>query len=435
MKYTVLTYFLAVALSTYAQDTIAIGEQEFIDRVVQNSYKRKISEKEADMARADYRQSNSLYLPSVSASYSAITTNNPLMAFGSRLNQEILTEADFNPALLNDPDNIENFALEFKVMQPLLNLDGIYGRRAARIQKEAFELKAGRTAEYLEFEASRLYMQLQLAYQTVEVLDRAHKTAGEAIELVTDYFDQGLAQKADVLDARVRANELRNQLAFARSNVRNTSDQLIVLMGEELTSAVLQPEQEAPTEFTQADVPDLLPRVRKDLLAMDKAVDGYKQMHRSTKMKFVPRINAFGSYQVYDGDFMEFDASGYVLGAQLSWDLFKGYEQLAQSSKAKLEMEKARIEQQEYLALQETELSKTRRMLDVASEKVELSRLAYEQAEESHKIRRDRYRLGLEKTVDLLTAETQLYQKELQLMQAVFEYNFTMEYLHFLTRE
>lgn len=430
-----MTGFLALASIAYGQDTLAIGKREFIDRVVQNSYRKKVSQKEAEMAREDYRQSNALYLPSINATYSAITTNNPLMAFGSKLNQEILTQADFNPALLNDPDNIENYAFEFSVQQPLLNLDGIFGRRAAKIQQEAFELKAGRTVEYLEFEAARLYMQLQLAYQMVDVLERAMATAEEGVSLVTDYFDQGLVQRADVLDAKVRANEVGNQLHYARSNVRNTSDQLQVLMGEELTSAVLKPQEEAATSFQSREFREVLPETRKDLQAMEKAVEGYRNMHRSHQMKFIPRINAFGSYQMYDGDFLELDASGYIVGAQLSWDLFNGYSHIAKSHKAKLEFEKARIEQEEYQAQQFTELSKTRRMLSVAETKVDLNRLAFEQATESYKIRRDRFEQGLEKTVDLLASESQLYQKELQLMQAVFEYNFTQEYLHFLTRE
>ncbi|MHB1179795.1 MAG: hypothetical protein ACYCZO_15875, partial [Daejeonella sp.] len=35
---------------------------------------------------------------------------------------------------------------------------------------------------------------------------------------------------------------------------------------------------------------------------------------------------------------------------------------------------------------------------------------------------------------DLLTSETQMFQKELEYLQAVFEYNFTQQYLQFLTK-
>jgi hypothetical protein len=41
---------------------------------------------------------------------------------------------------------------------------------------------------------------------------------------------------------------------------------------------------------------------------------------------------------------------------------------------------------------------------------------------------------GLEKTTDLLQSETLQYQKELEFLQAVFEYNYTKDYLQFLTQ-
>ena len=69
----------------------------------------QISEQEMNAAKAEFNQTNSILLPSISVSHSGISTNNPLMAFGSKLNQEILTQNDFNPVLLNNPETIENF--------------------------------------------------------------------------------------------------------------------------------------------------------------------------------------------------------------------------------------------------------------------------------------------------------------------------------------
>ncbi|MEQ8928032.1 MAG: TolC family protein [Fulvivirga sp.] len=418
-----------------AQDTLSISQVEFIEKVVQGNYQKQIANKQASMAQADYQQSRSLYLPQISASYTAITTNNPLMAFGSKLNQEILTQQDFNPVLLNDPDNIQNYATEIKILQPLLNLDGVYRRAAAKIQQDAYLLKAQRTQEYLEFEATKLYMQLQLAYDAVEVLQRAGLTADNAVKLVSDYFEEGMVQKADVLDAQVRANEVKNQLQYAESNVLNTSNMLLAFMGDEPDNYVLKPENPAAKTFSEADFTGQLSSNRKDLLAMNKAVEGYEQMAKSQRMKFLPSVNAFGSFQLYDNEMLGFGASGYVIGAQLSWTLFNGYANIAQSTKAKLQMEKAQLEQQEYNVQQKSELSKANRMLADAKNKVELSELALSQSSESYKIRKDRFEQGLEKTADLLNAESQLYMKELQLKQAVFEYNFAKEYLHFLTRE
>jgi hypothetical protein len=54
------------------------------------------------------------------------------MAFGSKLNQATITASDFNPEILNNPDRTTNFATKIEVLQPIINVDGLYGRQAAR---------------------------------------------------------------------------------------------------------------------------------------------------------------------------------------------------------------------------------------------------------------------------------------------------------------
>ena len=103
-------------------------------------------------------------------------------------------------------------------------------------------------------------------------------------------------------------------------------------------------------------------------------------------------------------------------------------------SKAKAASEKARMENEQYKLRQQMELNKTNRQLTDAKNKVELTRMALDQSAEAYKIRKDRFEEGLEKTSDLLMVETQMFQKELEFRQAIFEYNFTKEYLEFLTR-
>ena len=45
------------------------------------------------------------------------------------------------------------------------------------------------------------------------------------------------------------------------------------------------------------------------------------------------------------------------------------------------------------------------------------------------------YKEGLEKTSDLLMAETQYAQKQLEYYQTIYEYNYAKAYLQFLTKE
>ena len=151
-------------------------------------------------------------------------------------------------------------------------------------------------------------------------------------------------------------------------------------------------------------------------------------------MNFFPRLNAFGSYELYDKSLFGTSAKGYLVGAQLSWRLFDGYQSIGKMEKAKADFQKATLETQQYKAQSRLELNKTNRQLKDAENKVMLSKTAFEQAQEAYRIRNNRFVQGLEKTTDLLQSETLQFQKELELLQAVFEYNTTKDYLQFLTQ-
>ena len=425
---------ISLSLGAFAQDTITISKNELLEKVTDKNLQIKIAEKTLAGAKADYNESNSLFLPKISASHTAMMTTNPLMAFGSKLNQEILTPADFNPALLNDPDKTEIYATRIEVLQPLINVDGLYGRKAAKSKMEAFDLQLERTKEYLGLEVSKAFMQLQLAYKAVEVLEKANATAQANLKLIENYNKQGLLQKTDLLSVQVRVNEVKNQLQYAKSNVQNASDYLAFLLDESNENKVYKPLEVIENTIEISTFETQLSANRKDVLAMDKSVEAYEKMAKMSQMNFLPRLNAFGSYEMYDTQLFQTGAKGYTIGAQLSWDIFDGYKSIGKFQKAKAEFQKAEVEAKQYKAQSQLELNKTNRQLTDAENKVNLTKLALEQAQEAYRIRANRFQEGLEKTTDLLQSETLQQQKELEYLQAVFEYNFTQKYLEFLTK-
>jgi outer membrane protein TolC len=430
----VLLGTISISTIGYSQDTLTISKKDIWQKASDKNLQIKIANQDYKSAQADYRQSNSLFLPSISASQTAISTTNPLMAFGSKLNQEILTASDFNPDLLNNPEKTQNFATKFEVQQPLINVDGIYSRQAAKSKMEAFQLQTERTKEYLELNVSKAFMQLQLAYKAVKVLEKADKTGKANLKLVENYFKQGMLQKTDLLNVQIRVNEITNQLQYAKSNVQNASDYLGFLLNEDTTNKVFKPIEELDNTISIEVVNVQLSDNRKDIQAMSKSTEAYQKMLQSSKMNFFPRLNAFGSYELYDRTLFGTSAKGYLVGAQLSWSLFDGYKSIGKMEKAKADFQKSEIETQQYKAQSQLDLNKTNRQLKDAENKVNLSKLAFEQSQEAYRIRQNRFTQGLEKTTDLLQSETQMIQKELEHLQSVFEYNFTKQYLQFLTR-
>ncbi|PWK18505.1 TolC family protein [Xanthomarina spongicola] len=417
-----------------AQQLVPITKAEVLAKVSEENRSIKISEQEYLEAKADFNQTNAVFLPNITASHTGMATTNPLMAFGSKLNQEILTPSDFNPDLLNNPGQVENFATRIEIQQPLINVDGMYQRKAAKSKMEAQALQIERTSDYYAFEVEKAYMQLQLAYKGVDVLEKALETANENKRLADNSFKQGYLQRADVLSVEVRVNEVKNQLQTAKSNVKNVSNYLSFLMSD-TNDVVFKPSDSLTISTFGLMETETISENRSDIKAMQLATDAYETMNKADNMSFLPRLNAFGSYELYDDQIFQFDASGYIFGAQLSWNILDGSKRFGKAQKSKAEFEKSKLQYEQYVSQNQLELNKAKRMLTDAENRLNLTKLALEQSEESLRIRTNRYEEGLEKTTDLLLAETQYSQKQLEYYQTIFEYNYAQAYLQYLTKE
>ncbi|MHB1105719.1 MAG: TolC family protein [Lutibacter sp.] len=433
LKKSVLIVFILLNTFIMSAQQEIITLEEVMEKVEKNNYAIKISDQDYHAAKADFNQTNSIFLPNISISHTAITTTNPLMAFGSKLNQEILTQADFNPALLNDPNEIKNFATKIEIQQPIFNADGLFMRKAAKAKMNAVELQSERTKDYIKLEVVKAYMQLQVAYKAVEVLEKAKEAALENKKIADNSFKQGYMQQADILSVEVHMTEVENQLLSAKSSVQNASDNLKFLMGAH-NETVLKPSSELKAELDLAIYNENLSQNRADIDAMQQSTEAYNNMHKANKMSYLPSLNAFGSYEMYDNQLFGTDAKGYLVGAQLSWNVFDGYKRIGKIQKSKAELDKAKISLDQYKNQSKLDYNIAKRQLKDAENKLMLTSLASEQSKEALRIRTNRFEQGLEKTSDLLISETQYMQKQLEYLQTVFNYNFTKAYVEFLTK-
>lgn len=433
MKYRFL-FILFFSLSFIeAQEVISITKKEFLQKVLENNNNLKISQQDIFAAEGDYKQTNAVIAPKISVSHTGIATTNPLMAFGSKLNQEVLTQSDFNPVLLNNPAQVQNFATTIAVQQPLINLKGIYQRKAVKTKLNAITLQSERTKDYISLEAEKAYMQLQLSYKTVEILESIKKEALENKRLVTNSFKQGFLQKTDVLSIDIRVLEIENQIQYATSNVKNASNYVSFLMNSS-ADEILKPSDKLVL-FLFDETKNTLSKERSDIKAMQLSTEAHKTMFTSEKMAFLPTLNAFGSYELYDDNLFNADANGYLFGVQLSWTILDGTKRFGKAQKSKATYEKAKIEYDQYVSKSNLEFKKSDRALIDAKNNVKLSLLALNQSKESLRIRTNRFKQGLEKTTDLLSSETTYAQKQLAYYQAVYNYNYALAYIKYLTKE
>ena len=432
----VITGFIGIVLlsfSSVAQSSAVISLEEVKTKARDKNTSLKISQQDYAVAKAQYERTGAVLLPQLRVTNTSTFTNNPLYAFGYKLLQRDVSAADFDPATLNDPGNVENFNTRIELMQPLINVDGWKERKTANLNLEAKNLQSERTSEFVELEVTKTYMQLQLAYKSLEVIEKAKETALQNQIWAKNNLDQGLIQSADYLNMEVRVADVENKLQVAHSNVQNVSDYLAFLMGDD-TRVIFKPDTDLTLTDFVFDGNKGLNQDRKDIQAMRISVDAQEQMLKSSKMSFVPRANAVANYEWNDNTVFGFGANNYMVGLQLSWDIFSGYKNIGKIHQEKAMMEKASLNQQKYIAESELELNKVKRQFTDARNHVHLSNLAMDQSKEVLRITSNRFKQGMEQSKDLLYAETQLHEKELENLQAIFNYNFTLAYIKFLTR-
>ncbi|MEL4454538.1 TolC family protein [Lutimonas vermicola] len=418
---------------THAQSSTVISLEEVKTRAKENNNSLKISQQDYALAKGQYESSRAVLLPQIRLSNTSTFTNNPLQAFGFKLLQRDVASADFDPELLNDPGNVENFNTRIELMQPLINVDGWKERKMANLNLEASNLQAQRTEEYIELEAIKTYMQLQLAHKSIEVIKKAKETASQNQIWAKNTYDQGLMQSAAYLDMEVRLAEIEHKLHLARSNFQNVSEYLAFLIGN-TDPGVLMPSDELTLDVVGSEDDFTLNSNRKDLLAMQYSIDAQEQMLQSSKMSFIPRANAVANYEWNDASFMGFGANNYMIGLQLSWDIFSGYKNIGKIHQEKALLEKATLKQQKYIQESELEINKAKRQFSDAKKQIELTGLSLTQSKEAFRITDNRFKQGLEKSKDLLFAETKYHEKELEYARAIFNFNFSKVYLNFLTR-
>jgi len=102
---------------------------------------------------------------------------------------------------------------------------------------------------------------------------------------------------------------------------------------------------------------------------------------------------------------------------------------------SKAELRKAKLAHESRSFDHRLKIDQARRSLNQAREQLELAKATVEQATEDFRIRSDRYEQGMERTTDLLSAETKLSQARLQQLNALYMYHRSLATLELLLEQ
>ena len=415
---------------------LSLSLQETIEIALEQNFSIEQAEFDIDKTRAQYRQTNAVFLPQLSFEYNAVSTNDPLNVFGFKLKQEIVSQQDFNPALLNNPDAYENYSAKFEVRQPVFNPDMLMQRGAVKSQLNSANEQLQGTRNNVRYQVRNQYYSLILHTRQLEVIESALETASEHRRQAQNFFEEGLLSKEDFLAARVYELEMESRKINTENQLNSIQEEMALLLGLDGSVNIIPTEKLNGIEgsFIPSDVSNINVN-NAQTRAIEQRVKAAERMSKSAKFSFLPKINLFGSYEYNDPDFASFGANSYMIGANLRWNIFSGFSQTGKVMEARADYRKAQSMQQSHLFEMENRVREAYRTLEHAKKELELTDEAIAQSTEDVKIRSNRYREGMERTTDLLEAETKLAEAKLKNVMALYKYNMSIAALEMLLEQ
>ncbi len=360
-------------------------------------------------------------------------TNAPLGVFASKLSQGSVTQADFNPALLNDPDPYGNIEYQLKLVYPLFTSQRIELLAAAlRLSAEASSLDRLKAEHELEGRVIETYLAHDLLEAQLEVLAESRATVDELTRTITSLHREGLVIGADLAAAEVESAQLEDELNKARARLELTENIIAIL-----TASSASFRSELALDVLDLQLPDLdllyeqALASRPDLRAMQSRVMAASAMLDETSRKRRPQIGAFAEGKHATADLPGNGHTEVTIGAQLSIDLDTGgvIRNEVEQKKAELNAAQKGLEQLEQMA--KMEVAGAFADLDAALGSRQSLRSQSDKAAENLRVIRNRYREGLTNYLDVRMAISSHKESRLRALQA--DYDAALAYMRLLS--
>ncbi len=411
----------------HAQEFISLNSA--IERVLSTNQDLKMQDVEVKIAEADLKKINSAWLPQLSLSHTLFATDDPLNSFGFKLQEERIAQKDFDPVYLNNPEfNIHNNT-KLSLRQSLFNYQVFENKRALQARKLGVDFQRMRVSEKLVLETKNTYSDLQLLYATLDLSNETLKTLQEKERVVRQLQEQGLVKTSDGMFVQMELTDLNLKIQEITLHIKDLSKYLSLLMGES-ADVVYRPESLLSEQAPNGS--DLILKNRSDMKAAMSFIDSRKHGLLAEKYGFIPSLHVFGELNFYDKNIFSFSSRSIFTGIQLSWDLFNGNLRAYEKARLDLEIKRDELSLDRGMDQAKLEISKLRNQIELFKSRILLTEENVKWAEESGRILNDRFLQGLEKTVEVMSADNLIFEKKLKLLEAISNLNKAMYQLDYL---
>jgi outer membrane protein TolC len=328
----------------------------------------------------------------------------------------------------------QNWAADVKVQQSIYQGGRLTSAfRSAKLTRQQALLNYQTVLADTLLSVRLAYDDVLLAAQQIQVNEASVGSLTRELEDTQRRFQAGTVPKFDVLRAQVELGNERPRLIQARNDYRVGKDNLLHLLGVTLPRTIWE---DIPLTLSDAlvaqpyeiDWPSALTRAlekRPELAALRKAQALRREDLVNARAGYKPTASVFGGYQwqspPYENN-LAADLSGWIAGAQVSWNIFDGQLTRGRVSEAQAHYERSQIDVAESERQIELDARTALSNFIEAKEVLESQKLVREEAEEALRLAEARHAAGSATQLDVLDAQTSLTQARTTQAQALHDY-------------
>jgi outer membrane protein TolC len=348
--------------------------------------------------------------PQLSLRASYTQTNGALNGFGMILSQRSFD----NVVNFNAPGRLDNgaAAVDFNYR---IYAGGADQARAqvALAQRGSTEKQVQAQVEELKVATVRAFLECRQALFTQTTLQASHQALEASLQVAEAAEQAGRLLKAERLNVQVQLAQVEQQSLMADSLVALSQRRLLILMGrtqsETLQLAAL-PKTSSWTEETAA-----LAQIRPEVMAMKQRVQAAEANLQAVSAGHAPTVDLQASYEYDQGWLRSGSGTNWTAGLVGRYFLFDGHETVARERTARAELRAAEAGLQQVEAEMAFDLARSQLLQQQIVQRLKLAKLSLEQAAESARLTRERFKAGKVLSAELIAVEARLADMQMQL--------------------
>lgn len=450
LKYIIILAFLFSGINLNAQEKMTL--QQCREMALQKNEDLKMADRQLEKAKAEKEAVSTMRLPKFSANGTGIYLSKdfdteltlPTKTFNPQtgeLEQNIVVNPETGePVIGPDGNPVFNMYayLPFSISLKGAYLAGlsleqpIYTGGKINAGNEMAKIGVEMAGENIELQKMNTLVEADNVYWSYVAVNQKVKLAQEAVELldeivgdVEDSYEVGMIHKNDLLKVRVEYNNATLNLQKAKNGRELTRMNLCRVTGLPLNTQVVAVDTLIDVEQPLMQDSAGMISERPEYQLLEKNIRLKDESIKMTKADFLPTAGIQAGYSYLGGLEVggeNFTNSSLNVMASLSIPVFHWGEGAKKINAAKIDKEITTLKLEKNRQLLQLEMEQARLNLNVAYERIQMSKTALEQAEENLRVTRDNYEVGMEKLTDLLKAQTQWQEAHSNLIDAKTDY-------------